>query len=133
MFRGLTAIPLDQRLRGSGPGEEAAASSRCSVCPLWSLIGTFKVALTSLVDVDTAEGVIKWHQRSPKGGFISMRLSMALVTDVSLARLALEDKAQAVTETQFSVVIKMASGKPSQVVFGFPSQGAAARLRALLK
>jgi hypothetical protein len=130
LFQGLTSIPLDDRLRAAGDGDVLPAS-RCAVAPLWSLVGTFKVALTSVVDIDLTERAVKWHQRNPKGGFIAMRVSLQLITDVSLAKLALED--QQVAETQYSVIIKTASGKPSQVVFGFSSLREATRLKALLK
>ncbi len=131
LFQGLTSIPLDQRLRAAGETEHQTAC-RCAVAPLWSLVGTFKVAMASVVDVDLAgERSIKWHQRNPKGGFIAMRVGLQLVTDVSLAKVSLED--HHMSETHYTVVIKTASGKPSQVVFGFSSLREATRLKALLK
>ena len=129
LFKGLTSIPLDKAVAASQVADVAA--SRCAVAPLWSLIGTFKVAMTSVVDVDLAERALKWHQRNPKGGFIAMRVSLQLITEISLGKLALED--QQVAETTYSVIIKTASGKPSQVVFGFASLREASRLKALLK
>ena len=128
LFKGLTSIPLGNAV-AQADGDLCA--SRHTASPLWSLIGTYKVAMTSVVDVDLAERVLKWHQRNPKGGFIGMRVSLQLITDVSLAKVSLED--QQVAETTFSVVIKTASGKPSQVVFGFASLKEATRLKALLK
>lgn len=157
MFAGLSAIPLSERLFEGGDsrpadyypsansngltnsreavavaaqsgGSSANCPRRCAR-PLWSLVGTFKTALTSVVNVDYANDCLNWQQRNPKGGFQRIRVPLHAVLDAVTARVTQED--EDITERQFTVIVRT-SARPSQMVFGFRSTREANEFRAMV-
>ncbi|CAJ1016818.1 hypothetical protein, conserved [Leishmania lindenbergi] len=153
MFAGLSAIPVDERLFADAvglhtnvistafavPSARAAATAdgggsavqqRYCVCPLWSLVGTFKTSLSSLVTVDFNQECLRWSQRNPKGGQQTIKVPLASVLDVFTTRVVQED--EHIEERQFTVVVRT-STRPSQVVFGFATVAEANHLRNVFK
>lgn len=154
MFTGLSAIPLSARLfdsvdapnapanyypapgtasdpvqATSNPSSEDFCPRRC-VRPLWSLVGTFKTALTSVVNVDYGNDCLNWQQRNPKGGFQRIRVPLHAVLDAVVARITQED--EDIKERQFTVIVRTSS-RPSQVVFGFKSTREANEFRNMVR
>lgn len=96
----------------------AAAAARCY--PQWTLIGTFKSSLDTVVQVHN--GTVQWHQRNPKGGFQQMRVPVSLMTDVSVTRVSgMVNSSASWNEADggYHVVVVKTVTKPSQVSFGF--------------
>lgn len=117
MFKGVSAIPLSDKLFDS-PEEE---SEQCRICfqPLWSLVGTHKIALHTVVEIDYNSGALKWNQQNPRGGYQRISIPLSAIEDASCTRILQKDAG--VKETQYSAVVRT-STRPSQVVFGFRTQ-----------
>lgn len=131
---GLASIPIEESMLTAGRATNTATttkaenkplfgvySNKTRVTPQWSLVGTFKTALQSVVQILGSN--VQWHQRNPKGGFQMISIALSLIVDVSVARAVLGEG------LTFSVVIKTV-GKPSQVTFGFEKMTEAMSFKA---
>ncbi|CCW61130.1 unnamed protein product [Phytomonas sp. EM1] len=98
--------------------------------PLWSLVGTFKTPITSVVDVDYVQGCMRWKQRNPKGGFQMIRIPLDGIQDSVVAHITQED--EDIQEKQFTAIIRT-STRPSQVIFGFKTLSEAKQICSMLK
>lgn len=114
---------------GAGP-LPGPLQQRYGAKPLWSLVGTFKTALNSMVAVDYQGGCLKWNQRNPSGQQQCIKMALDDIVDVFTTRVVQED--ECIQETQHTVVVR-ASGRPSQAIFGFTTMREANQLRAALK
>ncbi|RNF18890.1 uncharacterized protein Tco025E_04326 [Trypanosoma conorhini] len=94
--------------------------------PAWSLIGTFKTNIYSLVDVDPRHDVLKWHQQTPRNEFQQMRIPLSSIKEVRISSVAREEMGP-------NWVIVRTSTKPTQIVFGFEKLSNAKRMRAALQ
>ncbi|AAZ12549.1 kinetoplastid kinetochore protein 5 [Trypanosoma equiperdum] len=120
-LKGLASIDVPDELFH---GVEFAPPPQC-FRPAWSLIGTFKTDVHTLVSVDTYEGSVKWYQQSPKGGFHRMCASTSVITSVQMAN------AEGSPLGEYLVVINT-SIRPSRITFGFKKSTDARKMVVLL-
>ncbi|RNF03123.1 hypothetical protein TraAM80_05991 [Trypanosoma rangeli] len=93
--------------------------------PIWSLIGTFKTNIHSVVDTDPHHDTLKWYQRTPKNDFQQMRIPLSSIKEIRISSAPPEEMGP-------NWVIIRTSTKPTQIVFGFEKLSEAKRMRAAL-
>ncbi|KEG09750.1 hypothetical protein DQ04_04711030 [Trypanosoma grayi] len=126
MFKGLAAIPVSEDLfEGASASFEKAPRRRCFQ-PSWSLIGTFKTDLHSVVDADPHHDALRWYQQTPNGDFQKMRVPLLSIKDVRVVSGDAQDAG-----AHWAIV--RTSTRPSQIVFGFEKLSDARRMKSALE
>ncbi|KAH9580949.1 hypothetical protein LSM04_000888 [Trypanosoma melophagium] len=124
-FKGLAGIPLSEDLFDGAFLDSNKIIRRQCFQPQWSMIGTFKTTLHSLVDVDPRHDIIKWFQKSPSGDFQQIRVLLSFVKEARVL------SATAKEVTPYWVIVTT-SARPSQIVFGFEKLADANRMKAVI-
>ncbi|ORC84849.1 uncharacterized protein TM35_000401160 [Trypanosoma theileri] len=124
-FKGLAGISLSHDLFDGAFVESRKMLRRQCFQPQWSMIGTFKTTLHSLVDVDPRHDIIKWFQKTPNGDFQQMRVLLSSVKETKVLSATAEEL------TPFLVVVST-STRPSQIIFGFEKLVDANRMKAAI-
>nr|CCC49164.1 conserved hypothetical protein [Trypanosoma vivax Y486] len=126
VFTGLGAVKLDSDIFECCDDVSRVLRFR----PLWSLVGSFRCVLQSLVCVEYSSGLLKWLQLSPSGGVHAMRLSLSSIVDAQLVR---PSSHSVNTDHATQWVIISSSSNPSRVVFCFAEPSFAKRMVLALR